>query len=78
MLTDDACERLISGRLAEDEAALAPVVWFLEDLKSLYIRPIPRAVESLHPSATSRPAQMFPLPGRKTRACKPERSWWTT
>ncbi|HEX2178688.1 MAG TPA: hypothetical protein VHL54_04095 [Actinomycetota bacterium] len=74
MLTDDACERLLSGCLTESESALAPVGWFLEDLKAHYVHPVPAAVRSLHPSATSnRPA----IPRPSDRSCKPSRSWWS-
>jgi hypothetical protein len=74
MLTDDACERLLSGCLTESESALAPVGWFLEDLRALYVQPVPEAVRSLHPSATSKPAG---IQRPSDRFCKPSRSWWT-
>lgn len=74
MLTDDACERLLSGCLTESDSALAPVGWFLEDLKALYVQPVPAAVRSLHPSATSnQPA----VPRPSDRSCKPSPSWWS-
>lgn len=77
MLTDEACERLLSGRLTEAEAALAPVGWLIEDVRAMYVQPAPPAVRSLHPSTTSRPAPVpFTMLGGAARVCKPNRSWW--
>jgi hypothetical protein len=76
MLTDDACERLISGRLTEADSALSEVGWLLEDIRSLYNEPVPAAVKMLHPSAVARPARPAFWPPERLRTCKPPRSWW--
>jgi hypothetical protein len=76
MLTDDACERLISGRLTEEDAPLAEVSWFLEDIRSLFGRPVPTAVRMMHPSAVTKPAGSVFWPPETLRTCKPPRSWW--
>ena len=76
MLTDDACERLISGCLTEADAALSEVRWFLEDIRSLYHEPIPAAAKMLHPSAVAKPAEPAFWPPERVRTCKPPRSWW--
>jgi hypothetical protein len=79
MLTDEACERLLSGCLTDADAALAPVRWFLEDVRAAYVEPVPPAVRSLHPSTTSRPAAVpCASPAGAGRACKPNRAWWFT
>lgn len=76
MLTDDACERLISGCLTEADAPLADVRWFLEDIRSLYGEPVPTAVKMLHPAATAKPAGPALWPPESARTCKPPRAWW--
>lgn len=76
-LTDEACEKLICGRLGADEDNLAPVGWFIEDLLNLYLKPPTLAARSLHPSAVSRPADPAIMwPPEHGQACKPDRSWW--
>ncbi|HVL52391.1 MAG TPA: hypothetical protein VM754_12925 [Actinomycetota bacterium] len=55
-ISDDACERIISGSLGPDEHELVPVRWLVEDLQSLYNLPVPRAARALHPSTSARPA----------------------
>jgi hypothetical protein len=76
MLTDDACERLISGRLTDGDSALSEVGWFLEDVRSLYNEPVPTAVKALHPAALARPARAAFWPPERVHTCKPPRSWW--
>lgn len=55
-LTDDACERVLSGLLLDDDSDLLPVRWFVEDLVSLYHGHVPLAARAMHPSAGGRPA----------------------
>jgi hypothetical protein len=76
MLTDDACERLISGRLTDCDSELSEVGWFLEDVRSLYSEPVPTAVKMLHPAALAGPARPALWPPEMVRTCKPSRSWW--
>lgn len=69
-LTDEACERLICGHLSEGDADLLPVRWFVEDLGSMYRRPVPQAVRAMHPSATGRTPGMAVVWPSESRFCE--------
>jgi hypothetical protein len=74
-ITDEACERLLSGRPSDADAALADLCWFLQDVRSVFCEPIPVAVRTMHPAAVAKmPAGT--QPPKNTPACKPRRSWW--
>lgn len=73
-ISDDACERLLSGRLSDVDGALADLCWFLQDVRSVFCEPIPVAVRTMHPAAVAKiPAGR---PPQNSAACKPRRSWW--
>lgn len=76
-ISDEACERLFSGRLTEADGILADIGWFLEDVRSVYCEPIPAAARAMHPAAVAAPnlpPGLWPPEGRRT--CRPLRSWW--
>lgn len=74
-ITDEACERLLSGRPSDVDGALADLRWFLQDVRSVFCEPIPVAVRTMHPAAVAKmPAGVHPP--KNTSACKPRRSWW--
>lgn len=74
-VTDEACERLLSGRPSDVDGSLADLCWFLQDVRSVFCEPIPLAVQTMHPAAVAKvPAGA--LPPKNTSACKPGRSWW--
>lgn len=78
MLTDEACERLLSGRLTEADAALRQVGWFLEDVRVTFSEPVPTAVRRMHPSAMgSKKSSGSFWPPEEQRQCRPPRSWWS-
>lgn len=51
-LTDDACDRLIARPDTVTDFELAPLAWFIEDLRSRFAAAVPAAVRAMHPSAT--------------------------
>lgn len=77
-LTDQACERVLAGRLNAGDEDLQPLRWLLEDVKSLFGGSVPRAAHAMHPAAVTRHPSTAPrLEQGTARSCKPERIWWT-
>jgi hypothetical protein len=74
-ISDEACERLLSGRPAEVDGALADLSWFLQDLRSVFCEPVPVAVKTMHPAAVAK-IRAGAHPPKDSPACKPRRSWW--
>lgn len=74
-ISDDACERLLSGRVSDIDTALADLCWFLQDVKSVFCEPIPVAVKTMHPAAVAK-ISAGAQPPKNSPACKPRRSWW--
>lgn len=74
-LTDEACERVLSGCLNEGDAGLWPVRWFVEDLRSVYCEPVSRAARAMHPSATGRSTGIAFVWPSQARFCSPDERW---
>ena len=76
-LTDEACERILSGSLLDDESDLLPVRWFVEDLAFLYRPPVRLAARATHPSTGGHPAgapHWWPAANSEDR---PRQDWQT-
>jgi hypothetical protein len=74
-ISDEACERLLSGRTGDVDGALADLSWFLQEVKSVFCEPIPAAVKTMHPAAVAKAPAGIRVP-KDSPTCKPRRSWW--
>lgn len=75
-ISDEACERLLSGHPSDVDIALADLSWFLQDLKAVFCEPVPMAAKNMHPAAVAKSLSAGPPPPKDSTVCKPSRSWW--
>lgn len=74
-ISDEACERVLSGRPDDLDGALADLCWFLQDVRSVFCEPIPVAVKTMHPAAVTKIPERVRAP-KVSPTCKSCRCWW--